>query len=142
MSTNGRILGPNASAADARERHAAHPATFDVPAPEDLAALQVGDFAKIMVEFDPDKTTSSVDSLARRDFERRIGSAPGAIDCERFWIEITGVTGNGDSAEFSGTVANDLLYTRNHGLRYGDPVVVGPENLLSLDPRPATDPKP
>lgn len=95
---------------DGDERHEQNPTTFEMPDKDDRLAVPVGAYAKIGVE--------------------SLGNKPG----ERFWVIVT----EAQDGRFVGTINNDLVYTRYHGLKDTDVVEFGPEHILSFEvPRPA-----
>lgn len=79
---------------NAQVRKAESPDTFFAPELDDLELIRVGDSVKVGVD----------------------GSqgSPG----ERFWVEVTGIDGD----QITGTVDNDLLMTKMHGLYFGKEV--------------------
>ncbi len=51
-----------------------------------------------------------------------------AADGERFWVVVTSVKGN----KITGTVNNDLVFTKDHGLRYEDRVEFEKKNVYGI----------
>ena len=47
---------------------------------------------------------------------------------ERFWVTVTRV----DGGHIVGTVDNDLIFTAEHGLNYGDEIHVGAEHVYDI----------
>jgi len=87
---------------NARAMNKAHPDTFWVPEIEDILALRVGENAKV------------------------------AAGNERFWVTITGFTGEGERRRFTGTVNSFVINTERHGLEYGDPIRFEVHHILSF----------
>ena len=88
-------------------RHLQFPETFWIPANEDIARLQPGDYVKIGIE-DTDALT--------------------AIQSEKFWVCITNVTAPG---QFEGFVSNDLVVFA-HLYKMKDPIKFSHANVLDL----------
>lgn len=50
------------------------------------------------------------------------------VDKERFWVFVTAVT----PTVITGTIDNDLVYTRYHGLRYEDLITFEPRHVFNI----------
>lgn len=92
----------------AEERHAAHPATFQLPPRRRRRMLHVGEFAKLMFEFAP----------------RTYGGHE--RDGERMWVEVT----EAKAGRYRATLANDPAVLTE--LAYGDTVEFGPEHVIDI----------
>jgi len=118
---------------DARQRHAEHPDTFEVPPDSLLDALKPGSLVKVCAEFDPDRELSNVTPLTRAQWARKVGAERAAnMDGERFWTVITAIDQGGTEPVYTGTIDNDLIYSANHGLRYGDTVTFTRRHILQV----------
>lgn len=51
-----------------------------------------------------------------------------SIGRERFWVTVTNVDGD----EITGSVDNDLIFTEEHGLNYGDIISFKKENVYNI----------
>lgn len=74
------------------------------------------------------------------DFAKADATAIGYTG-ERFWVKITGkgviVEKDGKQiTRYHASVSNDLFWTQAHGLKHGDFIEFGPENILQLDEPP------
>lgn len=86
-----------------------HPRTFEIPSIEEKKAVPVGGHVKI-----------GVATNAKR-----------AAPYERFWVLVT--ANNTETGVVTGTVDNDLLFTKGHGLKYGDEVTIPYNYVISID---------
>lgn len=118
---------------DAHRRHAENPETFELPPESLLDALKPGSIVKICAEFDPDQVQSNVAPLARAQWARKVGAdRAGRMDGERFWTVITAIDAAGAEPVYTGTIDNELIYSANHGLRYGDTVRFARRHVLQV----------
>lgn len=88
---------------DAAARHREYPDTFEVPDPDDLAALAPGDFVKLT--FIPDDAA---------------GGKP-----ERMWVKVTAISAFGGV----GTLSSNPV---NLPLEHGDEIKFAAHNVLSI----------
>lgn len=91
------------------ERNAEFPDTFLIETRAARDSIAVGEFVKVAVE-----------NRKFSDFRR--------TNAERFWVRIIKLT----CGRYDGVVDNDLVLTDAHGLKCGDVISFGPENILSV----------
>lgn len=88
---------------DAQQMAVMHPDTFEAPTLDDLAALKVGDYAKVGA-----KARSGI--------------------TERFWCYVVEI----DGEKVTGTVNNDLVLTSHHGLAEEDKLIFEKRHIYSI----------
>jgi len=92
----------------ALERHRKNPETFQIPAPDEIKALKVGDQAKLLVEFSAENEKGPY------------------IQVERLWVGIAEIkNGRFIGALQSRPASSDVLLP-------GDVIVFGPEHIASV----------
>ena len=100
-------MNPGCTLMNGVERNRAHPDTFQIPSQDEREALQAGAFAKIGIEM-PD------------------GSG------ERFWVKLEGRVEDGATVQYRGAISNDLVHTRDHGMKDADMIEFGAEHVLQV----------
>jgi len=93
------------------ERAAEHPGTFEIPTRDLRSQLRSGDLVKLYFECAMDDT----------------GCAG-----ERMWVEVTGITKRPQGPLYSGKLRNSPTVLAD-SLKFGSPVVFGPENVADLE---------
>lgn len=86
-------------------RRSEESANFEVPTYRERASLKPGNFAHVGIEF---------------------GTTPEGCNGERFWVHVS----SNANGKYTGTVANALIGTDLHGLKYGDPVTFHADHVL------------
>lgn len=99
----------------AEERHAAHPATFQIPPRSDRDTLVRGVAAKLLFHIETKETGRGVDR-----------------GVDRMWVIVLTVTPGG----YLGVLDNDPGYAEGLNLREGDVVAFGPEHVAAIDHPP------
>ncbi len=100
-----------------------HPDTFEIPTFQEIARLQPGHYIKIGVTFNPHLKIGD-DTPSAELIESTYRSFKG----ERFWLLLTAIKGR----TFTGKIANELVYTGNHGLKYDDELIVERRHILAI----------
>lgn len=93
---------------NAQELAVNFPDTFEAPSAEELAEIHRGQYVKVCVP---------CGSVVFTQF-----------DSERFWVTVESVDGD----TITGEVDNDLVFTAQHGLQYGDMVQFKLENVYAI----------
>lgn len=100
-------MRPGCRLMDGVARNEAHPDTFQIPTQEERDGLRPGAFAKIGIEM-PD------------------GAG------ERFWVKVEGRAEGENAGRYRGAISNDLVHTRDHGMKDADTIEFGPEHVLAV----------
>ncbi len=105
-------MKPGIIIVDAQERNRQNPVTYPIPTDEQKHSIQKDDLVKIAVEGFHVHLTDKT-----------------AIDGERFWVSVEKIR----SERLRGTVANDLHFTQQHGLRSGDNVSFEFRHIIDIE---------
>ena len=97
----------------AEERHAAHPATFLIPAKTERERLVPGAAAKLLFHIETKEAGTVIDS-----------------GVDRMWVIVRTVTPEG---RYVGVLDNDPRQSEGLNLRAGDDIVFGPEHVAAID---------
>ena len=100
----------------AEERHAASPATFSIPSPDERAAVAPGRMVKLLFLFMNQEQGAPI------------------IDCERMWVTVL----SAERGQYSGRL--ESLPSSSTVLSPGHVVTFGPEHIAAVM-IPRTDPK-
>ena len=99
-------VAKNYSFTNAQQMAATNPATFSAPSMADLQAVRPGGYVKVCAE----------------------AGGQG----ERCWVAVEDVRQTPAGPLFAGRIDNNLIYTKLHGLRCGDVVVVEPFQVYQV----------
>lgn len=120
---------------DGFEANRLNPETFHIPSREELASIRVGTFLKICAEFNPRTVLPGIgDPPERFMWENKIGpEIAGSIGAERFWVKVLSIRTKPEFI-YRCEVANDLIYTKHHGLYEKVQLDIGKRHILEVLP--------
>ena len=107
-----------------------HPDTFGIPGDEELASIREGTFLKVCANFDIETVLPGVgDPPERFMWEMKVGKkVADKIGAERFWVKVLSI----QPPTYLCEVANDLVYTKHHGLYEKVRITVEPKHILGV----------